>query len=29
MTYEIVYELRKWNENEEIIVAVNSIYAIA
>ena len=24
----IVYELQKWNENEEMIVAVNAIYAI-
>ena len=24
-----LYELRKWNENEEMIVAVNTIYAIA
>ena len=23
-----MYELRKWNENEEMIVAVNAIYAI-
>ena len=23
------YELLKWNENEEMIVAVNAIYAIA
>ena len=30
MIYEIIiYELRKWNENEEMIVAVNPIYAIA
>ena len=30
MIYEINhYELRKWNENEEMIVAVNAIYAIA
>ena len=25
----IIYELRKWNEDEEMIVAVNAIYAIA
>ena len=25
---KIIYELRKWNENEEMIVAVNAIYAI-
>ena len=24
----IIYELRKWNENEEMIVAVDAIYAI-
>ena len=24
-----IYELRKWNENEEMIVAVSAIYAIA
>ena len=24
-----LYELQKWNENEEMIVAVNAIYAIA
>ena len=24
-----IYELRKWNENEEMIVKVNAIYAIA
>ena len=31
MIYEIshIYELRKWNENEEMILAVNAIYAIA
>ena len=30
MIYEIIiYELRKLNENEEMIVAVNPIYAIA
>ena len=26
---QIIYELQKWNENEEMIVAVNAIYAIA
>ena len=26
---QIIYELWKWNENEEMIVAVNAIYAIA
>ena len=25
---KIIYELRKWNETEEMIVAVNAIYAI-
>ena len=25
---QIIYEPRKWNENEEMIVAVNAIYAI-
>ena len=25
---KIIYELRIWNENEEMIVAVNAIYAI-
>ena len=29
MIYDINHELRKWNENEEMIVAVNAIYAIA
>ena len=29
MTYEITYEMRKWNENVEMIVAVTAIYAIA
>ena len=30
MIYEInIYERRKWNEDEEMIVAVNVIYAIA
>ena len=30
MIYEInIYERRKWNEDEEMIVAVNAIYAIA
>ena len=24
---EIIYELQKWNENEEMIVAANAIYA--
>ena len=26
---KIIYERRKWNENEKMIVAVNAIYAIA
>ena len=25
----IIYELRKWNENEEMMVAVNAIYTMA
>ena len=30
MVYEINHiELQKWNENEEMIVAVNAIYVIA
>ena len=27
--WQIISELRKWNENEEMIAAVNAIYAIA
>ena len=29
MSVNDIYELRKWNENEEMIIAVNAIYAIA